>query len=267
MRTTSPAPYGSPTGLAFGSTEDPYSAARPHKGFDHEWRYADPDQSKETFASVSGTVTAAFNDGGWHDGWGNYVDVTVPTTDGSSVVARLAHHATGSVVVHVGDVVTAGQTRVGTMGKTGDSEAGVHLHEEIWINGVRVDPIYYRTHDIPGTAPSPSSTKENDMTFPITIAGKHRFHVGPGFIKHFTSVKASDLTKNIITADDKWIDLSIQDFADQLDSFGIPRNVVDGNNGGVLNPATGKVEAGGMWSWDREASVKADRILAALSAK
>lgn len=150
MRTVTPAPNGAP-GLAFGSTERPYSPSRPHRGQDHQWRYADPNRSKHVYASVSGTVTAAFRDDGWNDGWGNYVDITVPTTDGSWVFARLAHH--DSVAVNIGDQVEAGETFIGVMGETGDV-VGVHLHEELWINGERVDPVYYRTHDIPGTTGS-----------------------------------------------------------------------------------------------------------------
>ncbi len=153
MRTVTPAPYGVP-GLEFGNTSEyPYRPGRPHGGQDHQWRYADVARSRQTYAPVTGVVTAAYNDGGDHNGWGNYVDIDVPTVDGTNVRARLAHHETGTVQVRVGDRVTAGVTRIGTMGDTGDV-VGIHLHEELWINGERVDPVYYRTHDIPGTAGS-----------------------------------------------------------------------------------------------------------------
>lgn len=170
-RTVSPAPYGAP-GLEFGNTtEYPYRPGRPHGGQDHQWRYADVARSRQTYAPATGTVTAAYNDGGWHDGWGNYVDIAVPTLDGTNVRARLAHHETGTVQVRVGDHVTAGVTRIGTMGNTGNAPGGIHLHEELWINGRRVDPVYYRTHDIPGTPATAGDesrpfeqSKEDDMT-------------------------------------------------------------------------------------------------------
>lgn len=147
-KTVTPAPYGS-AGLAFGNTtKAPYSKARPHAGTDHQWRWLLPIRSKQTVAPIGGKVIAAFNDGRNHNGWGNYVDILVPSMT-HRIVVRLAHHATGSVVVRVGDTVRSGDP-VGTMGSTGETN-GVHLHEELWINGVRVDPIYYRTHDLPGT--------------------------------------------------------------------------------------------------------------------
>lgn len=177
-RTVSPAPYGVP-GLEFGNTSEyPYRPGRPHGGQDHQWRYADVARSRQTYAPVTGVVTAAYNDGGDHNGWGNYVDIDVPTVDGTSVHARLAHHETGSVRVRVGDRVTAGVTRIGTMGDTGEA-GGIHLHEELWINGRRVDPVYYRTHDIPGTPATSgdnarpfnpeTKSEEDDMAAPIRI--------------------------------------------------------------------------------------------------
>lgn len=217
--TVSPAPYGVP-GLEFGNTtEAPYKPGRPHGGQDHQWRYADVARSRETFASVTGQVTAAYNDGGDHNGWGNYVDIDVPTLDGTSVHARLAHHETGTVQVRIGDWVTAGVSRIGVMGDTGDA-GGIHLHEELWINGRRVDPIYYRTHDIPGTPatagdnarpfnPTIPILEEDDM---ITIHAPNRgvALIGPGYFKSLTPEEAENsgaiVTKQI-DGNDRQFDL------------------------------------------------------------
>lgn len=114
----------------------------------------------------------------------------------------------------------------------------------------------------------PASPQEDDMSYPVTINKVHRFHIAPGFIKHFDSVSGSDLTKNIISADDKWIDLDVDTFNKQLDSFGIPRWYVDAANGGVFDVSQGKVVKGGMWSWAREAantSAVVAKAVAALS--
>jgi len=47
--------------------------------------------------------------------------------------------------VHVGDFVTAGQV-IGTIGATG-RVTGAHLHWELWVNGVPVDPMQWVVQD------------------------------------------------------------------------------------------------------------------------
>lgn len=47
--------------------------------------------------------------------------------------------------VHVGDFVTAGQV-IGTIGATG-RVTGAHLHWELWVNGVPVDPMQWVIQD------------------------------------------------------------------------------------------------------------------------
>ncbi|MCB9451724.1 MAG: LysM peptidoglycan-binding domain-containing protein [Anaerolineaceae bacterium] len=47
--------------------------------------------------------------------------------------------------VHVGDFVTAGQV-IGTIGATG-RVTGAHLHWEMWVNGVAVDPMQWVIQD------------------------------------------------------------------------------------------------------------------------
>lgn len=77
-------------------------------------------------------------------GWGNHVDITH-----SWGMSRSAHLEDGSMVVRVGQVVSAG-TVLGIMGSTGNS-SGVHLHFGIYPIGVSsangysgaVDPLPY----------------------------------------------------------------------------------------------------------------------------
>lgn len=153
---TSPAPHGL-DGLPFNSAQKPYSIFNRHKGKDWKWRYDDVDRSRETYAPVGGTVVAAFNDGGYHDGWGDYVDIQV----NRSVKVRLAHHAKGTVRVRVGDTVKQGQ-RIGTMGATGKTNGGIHLHEGLMIDGKWVNPDPYRGptgKHLPGTpVPAPAGS-------------------------------------------------------------------------------------------------------------
>ena len=84
-------------------------------------------------AAQSGTVVAAE----FHSGWGNYVKID----HGNGLETLYAHMERGSIPVSVGDTVSQGQT-IGTMGQTG-SATGVHLHFEVYVNGVQVDPAPY----------------------------------------------------------------------------------------------------------------------------
>lgn len=102
--------------------------------------------------------------------------------------------------------------------------------------------------------PIPIIPKEEDMSYPLFIDGKHKFLVAPGFIKHFTDATAADLTRNIVTTTDAWIQLTSAQFASQLDSFGIPRDVVDFTTGAVYDVDKRAKVAGGMWSWARNAA-------------
>lgn len=276
-RTTSPAPYGSP-GLEFGNTSEyPYSPNRPHGGQDHQWLYADPNRSKQTFASVTGRITAAYDDGGDHNGWGNYVDIKVPTTDGTSVHARLAHHATGTVQVNVGDWVVSGESRIGIMGDTGEA-GGVHLHEELWINGRRVDPVYYRNHDIPGT-PSASDGGSNPFNPNVPVfeedntmlmlrlkggASDHLVALGEGIFRHFLPNDPYEFIKNVSRSQDDWQDVPLIALPALLRTYGCDLNIWDFRKEGdlnksvsgsvpnsvfvVLDPLNNTVLPGNMWS-------------------
>ena len=71
---------------------------------------------------------------GPNGGLGNWVRIRHSPT----IETGYAHMAPGSPIVSVGQAVSQGQV-LGTMGTTGTS-TGVHLHLEVFQNGVRVDP-------------------------------------------------------------------------------------------------------------------------------
>ena len=149
MRLSTPAPNGW-LGLPFGATSSPYSAARPHRGQDWGWYYSNPDASKRVYSNSTGVVTRV-HDGyvtgkTQNDGWGNGVEIQISR----NVVSKLWHFNKGTIQVREGQLVTP-EMYIGPMGNSGWTNGQTHLHEELWIDGVRVDPQYYRTHDIPGT--------------------------------------------------------------------------------------------------------------------
>lgn len=84
-------------------------------------------------AAHSGTVLIC----GWNDSFGNQVLID----DGAGLSTRYAHMT--ATAVSPGSVVTAGQV-IGYVGSTGDS-TGNHLHFEVNVGGVLIDPLAYVT--------------------------------------------------------------------------------------------------------------------------
>ena len=90
-------------------------------------------------AIADGTVSAVTGPGG---AFGNHVEIE-HVINGQKVTSTYSHMQTGSVQVSVGQTVTVGQL-VGKVGSTGNS-TGAHLHFEIHLGGVPVDPYPWLT--------------------------------------------------------------------------------------------------------------------------
>jgi len=90
---------------------------------------------KNIYAAQGGTVITAYNDGGWHGGFGNYVIID----HGGGLSTVYAH--CNATTVTVGQVVSKGDV-IGYVGTTGWS-TGNHLHFETRVNGTAVDPFSY----------------------------------------------------------------------------------------------------------------------------
>jgi murein DD-endopeptidase MepM/ murein hydrolase activator NlpD len=99
---------------------------RMHEGIDIGCSYGTPNR-----AAAAGTVIYA----GWLGGYGNLVVVD----HGNGLSTAYAHAS--SLLVSVGQSVSQGQT-VSLVGSTGNS-TGPHLHFEVRVNGVAVDPLPY----------------------------------------------------------------------------------------------------------------------------
>lgn len=109
----------------YGIRSDPFSGQRSiHAGIDLPLAYG-----AQVDAARGGRVVAA----GWHGGYG----IMVTIDHGNGIETRYAHLSRALVTIgqHVGD----GQV-IGLVGSTGRS-TGSHLHYEVRVNGMPVDPL------------------------------------------------------------------------------------------------------------------------------
>lgn len=104
---------------------------RPHKGIDLV-----ADIGTEIYASANGRVKSAR----YSDSFGKMVEID----HGFGLVTLYAHMNKQSV--RVGEKVKRGQV-IGEVGSTGLS-GGPHLHYEVHLNGVEVDPVKYFFNDL-----------------------------------------------------------------------------------------------------------------------
>jgi murein DD-endopeptidase MepM/ murein hydrolase activator NlpD len=110
-------PVTSPFGMRWG---------RMHEGIDIGVGYRTP-----IHAAAAGVVVWA----GWLGGYGNLVVVD----HGNGLATAYAHAS--AILVAVGQQVAQGET-ISLVGSTGNS-SGPHLHFEVRVNGIAVDPLLY----------------------------------------------------------------------------------------------------------------------------
>lgn len=121
---THPCPSGYITSY-FGEYRSPSDPA--HKGMD----FGTGGQAVPTYAAAAGTVVIA----GWSNSAGNWVVIN----HGNGLVTKYMHHS--ALCVSAGQTVSKGQ-QIGLTGTTGNS-TGVHLHFQVEVNGIAVDPRTY----------------------------------------------------------------------------------------------------------------------------
>lgn len=120
-----------------------------HRGIDYGHNYTE--KSMEILASVAGRVLDVYTGSGYNGGWGRRIRID----HGGGVITTYNHIRPGGVLVSPGQQVQAGEL-IGRMGSSGAS-TGTHLHFELYLNGVRVDPAPYFDRDLPGIGESSSS--------------------------------------------------------------------------------------------------------------
>ncbi|MBI1799560.1 MAG: M23 family metallopeptidase [Candidatus Eisenbacteria bacterium] len=113
-------------------------------------------------AAASGVVVRGADDD-WQQGYGWYVTVAHRMTDGGLAYSVYAHLAPGSVALHAGDFVLAGQP-IGRVGRSGRATA-CHLHFEVrlprdpgerWEKTRVVDPLQFVRTRLPAHRDDPS---------------------------------------------------------------------------------------------------------------
>lgn len=136
-----------------------------HRGIDYGHNYTE--ESMEILAALDGVVIDTYTGSGFNGGWGRRIRID----HGHGIVTTYNHIRPGGVLVSPGQRVSAGQL-IARMGSSGAS-TGTHLHFELYLNGVRVDPAPYFTQHLPGTEPDGGSSGSG------TPAGGQKFNV-PG---------------------------------------------------------------------------------------
>ena len=124
---THPCPNNSTVSSGFGYRSFDNAV---HQGID----YAAPEGTMY-YAADSGIVTAATNGGGYNGGAGNWIVID----HGNGLTTKYMHSLV--TFVSVGDHVVRGQN-IGLVGTTGNS-TGPHLHFQLEVNGVAVNPASY----------------------------------------------------------------------------------------------------------------------------
>lgn len=113
----------------FGVRSDPFTGrARMHKGIDIPGPIGTP-----VYATADGIVSRAQ----WVHGYGNLVEIS----HGNDTETRYGHLS--ELIVHPNERVHRGQI-IGLMGSTGRS-TGSHLHYEIRVGGVAINPLPFVT--------------------------------------------------------------------------------------------------------------------------
>ncbi len=118
-----------------------------HNGIDLGWNSAHGGPNQPVYAAYDGEVIAVVKNYNQTDtsggSYGNYVKIRHI----NNIDTLYAHLKYGSVTVNVGDKVKQGQ-KIGLMGNTGYA-FGNHLHYEVFLNNVKVNPEKY-TYVFPG---------------------------------------------------------------------------------------------------------------------
>lgn len=128
-----------------------------HGGIDLGWSSSHGGMEQPIYAAAKGEVVSVRSNYQTTDASGGSYGNYVKLKHENGFYTLYAHMKYGSVNLKVGDIVNEGD-QIGLMGKTGHA-TGNHLHYEVLINNVKVNPEEY-TYVFPGQTISsdPSAT-------------------------------------------------------------------------------------------------------------
>lgn len=110
-----------------------------HNGVDIRGKYAG--RETDILSPADGTVISIRNNYKTQDSSGNSYGNFIKIDHGNGISSLMAHLKYNSIKVNVGDKVTKSQ-KLAVMGTTGHS-TGIHVHYEIFKNGIKVNPLDY----------------------------------------------------------------------------------------------------------------------------
>ena len=175
-----------------------------HSGEDYGWASGDG-----VYAAAAGVVEYVYDGNGRNQGWGNRVIIRHSEHCGTTY----NHLAPDSIRVSEEQSVSPGD-RLGTMGSTGKAPNGKHLHFELYVDGVRVDPHPFFSRHLPGSAPStlrhaprPSAQQRvvrrttNRRTEPTLRGRIKQPKLGKGTVGNFDGfIRGEEVTQNGVTS-------------------------------------------------------------------
>ncbi len=153
-----------------------------HRGIDFSWMRADRVQDWNIYAAAAGTVTFT----GFYGGWGNLTRID----HGKGYSTWYAHQS--KIGVRKGEKVHAGQ-KIGVKGNTGTS-AGAHLHFELRLFGVQINPTGKFTATAGGD-PETITEPENEDTMIRFKTNKAHYVAGVNDVETITKEEAVALTR------------------------------------------------------------------------
>lgn len=155
-------------------------------------------------AAESGLVVTARQDA---TGYGTHIKIN--HEDGrETIYAHLSE-----LRIQAGDRVIAGQV-IGLSGNTGNS-TGPHLHFELRVNGIPVDPMPYLTGEIQAgdndNTPEKPAWKEIKPGDIVTIASPYRIRAAPGTTARILATIANSTQAEVISLDNTgWAEVVIR---------------------------------------------------------